>query len=82
MIKVSRRLRPTLYGMMYGAGPRRSWIVFLANKQNRRMPARLRKKLFNKLKADFDAFCELAWAKPEAVFEPKLEVKIELSSKR
>lgn len=39
-----KRNRNVVYALMYGAGKKTATKIFLRNKQNRRMPARLRKK--------------------------------------
>lgn len=76
-----KRNRNVLYAMMYGAGPRTASRLFMQSKQNRRMPARARKKMFNKLKSDFDIFCAMTWdtSKANLVHD---ELQIELHSKR
>lgn len=39
-----KRNRNVVYALMYGAGKKTATKIFLRNKQNQRMPARLRKK--------------------------------------
>lgn len=39
-----KRNRNVVYALMYGAGKKTATKIFLRNKQNRRMPARFRKK--------------------------------------
>lgn len=68
-----KRDRNALYCLMYGGSTKRASKMFLSNKQNRRMPARARKKAWKELKADFEQFCKLAMESGPAI-EPKLKV--------